>query len=80
MPIIVEYKYADGTSERITYPAQIWRYNDKQVSKAIASTSELVGITVDPDKETADIDTANNSWTKEIKQSKFDQFKSEIKN
>ena len=80
MPIIVEYKYADGTSERVTYPAQIWRYNDKEVSKAIASTSELIGITVDPDKETADIDTSNNSWPKEIKQSKFDQFKSEIKN
>ena len=80
MPIIVEYTYADGTSERVTYPAQIWRYNDKEVSKAIASTSELIGITVDPDKETADIDTANNSWPKEIKQSKFDQFKSEIKN
>ena len=80
MPIIVEYKYADGTSERVTYPAQIWRYNDKEVSKAIASTSELIGITIDPDKETADIDTSNNSWPKEIKQSKFDQFKSEIKN
>jgi hypothetical protein len=80
MPIIVEYKYADGNKERITYPAQIWRFNDKEVSKAIASSSELVKITIDPDKETADIDTSNNSWPKEIKQSKFDQFKSEIKN
>ena len=80
MPIIVEYEYADGNKEIITYPAQIWRYNDKEVSKAIASTSELIKITVDPDKETADIDTSNNSWPKEIKQSKFDQFKSEIKN
>ena len=45
-----------------------------------ASTSELIKITVDPDKETADIDTSNNSWPKEIKQSKFDQFKTEVKN
>ena len=78
MPIIVKYDYADGSSKRVTYPAQIWRYNDEEVSKAIASTSELIGITVDPDKETADIDTSNNSWPKEIKQSKFDKFKSEI--
>ncbi len=80
MPIIAEYEYADGTKERITYPAQIWRFNDKEVSKAIASTSELVKITVDPDLETADIDTSNNSWPKEIKQSKFDQFKNQLKN
>ena len=80
MPIIVKYDFADGTSKRETYPAQIWRYNDKEVSKAIASTSELVGIRVDPDKETADVDISNNSWPKEIKQSKFDQFKAENKN
>lgn len=80
MPIIAEYEFADGTKERITYPAQIWRFNDKEVSKAIASTSELVKITVDPDLETADIDTSNNSWPKEIKQSKFDQFKNQLKN
>ena len=80
MPIIVEYTYADGTSERITYPAQIWRLNDNQVSKAIASEKEIVSIVVDPDLETADIDTSNNSWPKEIKQSNFDQFKEKVKN
>jgi len=80
MPIIVEYEYANGDKKRVTYPAQIWRYNDKEVSKAIASTSELIKIIVDPDKETADVDTANNSWPKEIKQSKFDQFKATNKN
>ena len=79
MPIIVEYEYADNTKERVTYPAQIWRHNDNEVSKAIASKSELVKITVDPDAETADIDTSNNSWPKEFKQSKFDQFKSQLK-
>ena len=79
MPIIAEYEYADGTKERVTYPAQIWRKNDKEVSKAIASQSELVKVTVDPDAETADIDTSNNSWPKEFKQSKFDQFKSQLR-
>ena len=28
MPIIVEFTFKDGTRERKTYPAQIWRYND----------------------------------------------------
>ncbi|MBT8303840.1 MAG: M1 family metallopeptidase [Bacteroidia bacterium] len=80
MPIIAEYEYADGSKERVTYPAQIWRLNDNEVSKTIASEKELVSIKVDPDLETADIDLSNNAWPKEIKQSKFDQFKNEVKN
>jgi hypothetical protein len=80
MPIIVEYTYADGTSKRETYPAQIWRLNDNEVSRTIASEKEIVSITVDPDLETADIDTSNNSWPKEIKQSEFDKFKDKVKN
>ena len=36
----------------------------------------FISIEVDPDEETADIDTSNNSWPKKIEQSKFDQFKS----
>ncbi|WP_452228569.1 MULTISPECIES: M1 family metallopeptidase [unclassified Lacinutrix] len=80
MPIIAEYTYADGTSETITYPAQIWRLNDKEVSKAIASEKEIVSIKVDPNLETADVDTSNNSWPREVSESKFDSFKKEVKN
>lgn len=79
MPIIVEYTYSDGTTKKETYPAQIWRLNDKEVSKAIASDKEIVKITVDPNLETADVDTSNNSWPKEVKQSQFDQFKDKNK-
>lgn len=80
MPIIVEYTYADGTTKNITYPAQIWRLNDKEVSKAIASEKEIVSITVDPKLETADVDTSNNSWPKQEEQSEFDKFKNKVKN
>ena len=80
MPLIVEYEYADGTTEKVTYPAQIWRFNDKEVSRAVASEKEIVGITVDPDLETADVDTSNNSWPREVSESKFDKFKNKVKN
>lgn len=79
MPIIVEFTYADGTTKTETYPAQIWRYNDKEVTKAIASEKEIVTIKVDPNQETADIDTSNNSWPKEVKESEFDAFKNKVK-
>ena len=80
MPIIVEFTYADGSKMRETYPAQVWRLNDKEVNKAIASEKEIVSITVDPDLETADVDTTNNSWPIEVKDSDFDKFKNKVKN
>ena len=80
MPLIVEYKYADGSTEKVQYPAQVWRMNDKEVVKIIASEKELVGITVDPDNETADIDQENNSWPKRKKLSKFNKFKNKVNN
>lgn len=79
MPIIAEYTYADGTTERITYPAQIWRHNDKEVQKVVASDKEIVKIVVDPDEETADIDTTNNAWPREEQKGEFETFKNQVK-
>ncbi len=78
MPIIAEYTYSDGSTERVKYPAQIWRKNDKQVGKVIASEKEITKIMVDPDEETADIDTENNSWPKRKKLGEFDKFKNKV--
>ncbi|RIV47181.1 M1 family metallopeptidase [Flagellimonas pelagia] len=79
MPLIVEYTYADGTKENVTYPPEIWRKNDEEVKRVISSQKELVGIVVDPKLETADVDTTNNSWPKKEEKSDFDKFKENIK-
>ncbi|RKN78403.1 M1 family metallopeptidase [Ulvibacterium marinum] len=79
MPLIVEYTYADGTKENITYPPEIWRKNDDEVSRVIASDKELVGVVVDPKMETADIDITNNSWPQKEEKSDFEKFKKNIK-
>ncbi|MBC8769237.1 M1 family metallopeptidase [Arenibacter sp. BSSL-BM3] len=78
MPLIVEYTYADGSKENITYPPEIWRKNDKEVKRVIASGKELVGVEVDPKAETADIDTTNNSWPMKEVKSDFELFKEKI--
>lgn len=62
MPIILEYTYADGTIETQRFPAEIWRLNDAEVRRVIASEKEIISFTVDPKQETADIDTSNNVW------------------
>ncbi len=79
MPLIVEYAYADGSTEQVTYPPEIWRRNDAEVRRVISSQAELVAITVDPRAETADIDVTNNSWPKKESPSEFNQFKEGIK-
>jgi len=78
MPIIVELTYADGTKERQTLPAQIWMKNDNTVKRVFSSSQEITNIVVDPDLETADVDTSNNSWPKK-ETNKFEDFKNNVK-
>jgi hypothetical protein len=72
MPIIVELTFDDNTTETQTFPAQIWRMNDKEVSRTFATEKIVKKIVVDPKLETADIDLTNNTWPKEVVKSKFE--------
>ncbi|WP_196887554.1 M1 family metallopeptidase [Aureivirga sp. CE67] len=78
MPIIVEFEFEDGTKERKQFPAQIWRFNDKEVMKVFGFDKKIKSITVDPENELADIDESNNSWPN-AKPSKFEEFKNSKK-
>ena len=79
MPIIVELNYVDGTKEKQTFPAQIWMKNDRTVTRVFTATKEVKSIQIDPDLETADVDTTNNSWPKETS-NQFEIFKRNLKN
>jgi hypothetical protein len=72
MPIIVEMTFEDGTTENHTFPAQIWRMNDKEVSRTFATQKPVSKIVVDPKQETADVDQTNNTWPKTEVKTKFD--------
>ncbi len=75
MPIIAEIVYKDGTKEQKYYPAEIWRFNDKEIKKLFATDKEIKEINIDPNKLTADVDLSNNSWPKKKEDSQFDQYK-----
>ncbi len=64
MPIIVEFNFADGTSETERIPAQIWRKDEDKVTRVFLTKKKAVSIKLDPMKETADIDESNNVWPK----------------
>jgi hypothetical protein len=76
MPIIIEWTYADGTKEVEKIPAQVWRKNEKGLTKVFIKDKQVTGIKLDPMRETADIDESNNKWPNNITEpSKFTVFK-----
>jgi hypothetical protein len=76
MPIILEWTFKDGTKEIDRIPAQVWRLNEKRVTKFFMKDKEVASIRLDPFRETADIDESNNTWG-QINQtpSRFQVFK-----
>ncbi|PZX59866.1 hypothetical protein LV84_01075 [Algoriphagus ratkowskyi] len=75
MPIIVEFQYADGTSEIDRIPVEIWRKNESQVTKVFVKEKEVTQIILDPLRETADIDESSNYWPPQYQPSRFELFK-----
>lgn len=75
MPLIIEWTFTDGSKEVDRIPAQIWRKNETGVTKVFMKDKEVTSIKLDPMKETADINEANNSWPHVSAPSKFQVFK-----
>jgi hypothetical protein len=74
-PIILKMDFVDGTSETQKIPAEIWRFNQSKVNKIFATEKEVKQFTLDPNLETADIDTKNNSYPPVQQLSRFEIFK-----
>lgn len=79
MPVILDVEYTDGTKEEMRIPAEIWRYNNSQVSKLIVTNKEIKTVALDPRLETADVDLSNNFFPRRVVKTKFQTFKEEQK-
>lgn len=75
MPILLEWTYADGTTDSMHIPAEIWRRNAKNVSKLIVTDKEVTDFAVDPQWETADVDIENNYYPRRIIPSRIEAYK-----
>ncbi|HET8964279.1 MAG TPA: M1 family peptidase, partial [Chitinophagales bacterium] len=76
MPLIIQWNFADGTSEIERIHAYIWRKDEKKIVKTFMKEKEVTSIQLDPFKETADIDEKNNSWPQTEIKSRFELYKS----
>ena len=74
MPIILELKYEDGSSEVVYIPAEIWRQRADKVSKVFVSKKELAEIIMDPYLETADTDRSNNYFPSRREPTSFEMY------
>jgi len=79
MPILVDFIYKDGSRESYNFPAEIWRYNDKEVRRVFPSEKEIAEIVIDAKNITTDVNLKNNHWPKKEDSSKFEKFKKKKK-
>ncbi|MDX2361171.1 MAG: M1 family metallopeptidase [Crocinitomicaceae bacterium] len=75
MPIILEFTFADNTTEVIRIPAEIWRRSEEKVSKVFIFDQEVTSISLDPFLETADTDFNNNNWPTVQQPTRFELFR-----
>lgn len=75
MPVILEFQFKDGSKQREYIPAEIWKRGDKVVSKVFAFEKELMGVVLDPNLETADVERNNNYWPKRVMPTRFQLYK-----
>ena len=75
MPVILEWTYADGSIEIDRIPAEIWKTNDKEVTKVFMKDKEVTSIVLDPFLETADIDRTDNYYpSRPAEPGRFEMF------
>ena len=75
MPIIIEWTFKDGSKEIDRIPVNVWRKNENKVVKTFMKNKEVGSVLLDPLRETADINTGNNTWPSIGTASKFQLFK-----
>ncbi len=71
MPIILKINYDNDTSEWLRIPAEVWRYNNKHVSKLLLSDHKIECIELDPYQETGDTNTQNNRFPRIVEEKRF---------
>ncbi|HEX5168066.1 MAG TPA: M1 family metallopeptidase [Cyclobacteriaceae bacterium] len=76
MPIIIQWTYTDGSREIERIPAEIWRMDEQNVVKVFVKEKQVASVTIDPNEETTDVNSGNNTFPRVEQKSKFDTFKS----
>lgn len=74
-PVILHVVFDDDSYERLYIPASIWSQDPRAVDKLLITEKTIQRIEIDPQQQTADVDTANNHWPAKLVPSRFQLFK-----
>lgn len=74
-PLPLQIINADGSTDFMMLPAEIWRKNNKHITKMLIRQQAVSSIELDPRHETADADYSNNFFPKRIQRSRIELFK-----
>lgn len=82
MPVILEITYKGGSTEELRIPAEVWRQDPKSFAKMIIRDKEIISVEIDPLRETADTERANNYWPRRIDDKRLElyEYKRERRN
>jgi hypothetical protein len=61
LPLTLELRYADGTSEIRQLPVEMWYLGNRFTYRA-ATPKPIAGVTIDPRRVYPDIERGNNTW------------------
>lgn len=78
-PLPLTLNFADGETQEMMLPAELWRRNPEFVTKLIIVEEPLTSIDLDVQHQTADADYSNNSFPQKISQSRVELYKSNFK-
>ena len=64
LPLLIRFTFSDGTTQDVSYPADVWRANSARYTASYTFMNKTVKqIQIDPDKHLVDADRSNNDWT-----------------
>ncbi len=63
LPVQIELRYGDGTTERRALPVEMWHLGSKFTYR-MAGPKQVVGVVIDPRRVYPDIARDNNAWGK----------------
>ncbi|MEL7022795.1 MAG: M1 family metallopeptidase [Pseudomonadota bacterium] len=75
MPVPLEITYADGETEFMILPAELWRRHADAVRKMFISDKRITSFYIDPRHEIADADRSNNAFPSRISQSRLSLYR-----
>ena len=75
MPVVMKLTFEDGSNQEVRIPAEIWRADNRKVTKVVLLKKTVTSVELDPNREIADVDRSDNKLPRELVESRFELFK-----